>query len=399
MAPCHSPRLMAVLAMLAFGQGSAIASEHGLTLKSAQEIALARSPIALGTRAEIDVARAQVLASGAWPNPEFALEAGAQEQKVTLDQPIFLGAQFGLLREIAEGQILRAEAEGHSARRELARLVAHLYWTAQFAQTRLKLEHERLDLARDLQRVALRRLEEKDVSKLEALPASIAVSEAETELEQFEIEASLAKRRLGLALGNADVTSWQLESPLVAISSASIGDLAISDRQPRLEAMKQELNTARLQERAAGAAVWGEVRAGVHVIRDSSGVFPGAVLRLPLPLFNRQEAKVSAARSTIALVEARRLATRLELESQAADAGSRLSIASRRLGALERGRLAQTRLVLDLARLAYVEGEAGILTVLEAQRSWLEARESRLRALADQNLAIADLDALASQDE
>ena len=119
----------------------------------------------------------------------------------------------------------------------------------------------------------------------------------------------------------------------------------------------------------AGSAVTG----GFKQQSDGrSGLF--LAVRLPIPVLDRRRGAVDAAQAEVDGSESRLEWLRLVVAREAALADSRLRGAQRQQALLGDSGVAEAAELLSIARVAYDEGEVGIVELVDAADAFLEAR-------------------------
>jgi cobalt-zinc-cadmium efflux system outer membrane protein len=127
-----------------------------------------------------------------------------------------------------------------------------------------------------------------------------------------------------------------------------------------------------------------------------------ASLSVPLPVFDRNQGNVAAARSGVQGAEARRDSVLANTQAKIANARAALAAAEARVAALEGSGIGQAREALRLAQLSYRAGKSSLIELLDAQQVYastqaelIEARRARAEAqatLARQAAVASDVD-------
>lgn len=130
--------------------------------------------------------------------------------------------------------------------------------------------------------------------------------------------------------------------------------------------------------------------------RSDSGYTFG--VGVAVPLFARGAAEAAMSSAALAAAEARRAALALEIEADVRVAHARAEAARERVQAYETDALVRSRELVRIATLAYDEGELGILELLDAHRTRLDAELRAVALKTDARLAAVLLD-FATADE
>ena len=210
-------------------------------------------------------------------------------------------------------------------------------------------------------------------------------------LMRADVALAEAERRLG-SLVVADVSlprirpeGGSLEAGVVRSERVDFGDAVdralalrpeLAAARSATEALSAEATLARTSM-LAGSAVTG----GFKQQSDGrSGLFLG--VQLPIPLLDRRGGAVDAAQAEVDGSESRLDLLRLVVAREAALADSRLRGAQRQQALLGDSGVAEAAELLSTARVAYDEGEVGIVELVDAADAFLEARllDSSVRA-------------------
>ena len=345
----------------------------------------ATSPRVRAIRAAVEVARADVLSAGRWPNPRLTFDretvAGITENMWMVSQSLPINGSRGLQVQ-ASGTLVDASSsrvadEVRRARADLRLAFAQLL-TAQVRERELTAARDRL---RGLVDVLARRESAEDTAGFDRLRA---------EREALEVEADLALAATDRGRAQAAVTGFfadrtdatQIVAVDVANPRATLPPVAALVEQAEstrgeLIALRKEIDAAHFLEQAAGRR-WipdPEVVAGTKSSTFAGGDI-GSVFTVhaTLPLFDRFHPERDLARAKAAQAEARVDAFRVALGSEIA--ALRASVLERRATA-ERYRsaaVADADQIERIAQVSYDAGERGILELLDAYRTGASAR-------------------------
>lgn len=395
--------LAAVLASAAH----AAAAQEPLPLDEEEAVrrSLARPALEQQLRARVDLARADVRSARRWPSPEASWSheqlrtGGATEREdvALLSQRLDLSGRRGLRGDAAERRVEAAEAEA-----ALLRLDAEWEVRRAFADA----------LAGERRTAVLGAAAE----RLEAVGAAVERRAASGDVAGYDRRR--VERERALLLGRLDVEEGgrsRAHARLAALTGASDpsaplllrGDLAagappplsaLLERLPAradLRALELEARSGELEARAAGRWFIPEVEVGggLKSVDGGSGRDSGfaAALTVPLPIFSRDgderlrgEARARGAQGRRALALD---AARAEVAGLHAEA-TRLAAAAAR----HRAGAADASPLLRSAEAAYRGGEVGVLELVDAYRSALEAELALVELEWDARRARIDLD-------
>jgi cobalt-zinc-cadmium efflux system outer membrane protein len=355
----------------------------------------ADSPRVRAIRASVEVARADVLAAGRWPNPRFTYDreavAGVTEHMFMVTQPIPINGRRGLDVDAATAGVAateqRAAQEIRQVRAALRTAYADLV-SAQVRESEIARARERL---RGLTDVLARREAAGDAAGYDRLRA---------EREALDVDAELAAARSDRARAQAGLAGFFAVPGNVTSLVALIPDGTSQPPVPELEtlvshaemvlpelaALRRDVESAEFAARAAGRRPIPdpELVAGTKSSTlgggDVGSVFS---VHLTIPLFDHAKPESTLAEARRAQALARIDAFENTLRAQIA--GLHAVVTERRQAA-DAYRKASTDELERIAQVSYDAGERGILELLDAYRSGSNrrTRQASLDAAARQ---------------
>lgn len=343
------------------------------------------SPRVLAIRSDIDVARADVLAAGRWPNLRVLFDresvAGVREDIVTVSQVIPVTGRRGLEIQAASALVdatsSRADAALRRARADLRIAFGQLV-SAQLRERELTSARDRL---RELADILATREAAGDAAGFDRLRAEREVLDLDADraiagTERARAQATLAGFFEGVVdpsrLVAVDAPSLRPDMPpldaLIERAEATRGELA---------ALRKEIDASKLSLHAAERrrVPEPEVTAGTKSSTASGGDLGGVfTLQASVPLFdrNRPERALASARATqaSARAEALRRVVRADVDALRETVIERRDTAAR----YRRGAVTMTGEIERIAQVSYDAGERGILELLDAYRTGASAR-------------------------
>lgn len=343
------------------------------------------SPRVRAIRTAVEVARADVLAAGRWPNPRLTFDresvAGVKESMWMIAQPLPISGRRGLDQQAASALVDAASNRTDDAVRR-ARVDLRLT----FAQLVAAQIRERdLTTARDrLQGLA------ETLAKREAAGDAAGFDRLRAEREVLDIDADRAAAAIDRARAQASLAAFFAEpidlarieavprraQPAPVPEVEALVERALSTRGELL-ALRRELDAARLGMDAADRRwipepeIVGGTKSSNVAGGDIGGLF---AVNATLPLFDhgRAEHGLAAARESQAKARADAfvVALRTEIAAFRAFVLARREIAERYRNAA----LNNAGEIERIARVSYDAGERGILELLDAYRIGSSAR-------------------------
>jgi cobalt-zinc-cadmium efflux system outer membrane protein len=373
-----------VVAVVVFLPWSAAAQSLSLT----EEEALARlgpdNPRMQAARAGVEVARADVLAAGRWPNPRVTYDresvAGVTEHLTMVAQVLPLTGGRRLAVNAASARVDAAASRASERVRQLGLDLRDAFatlWAAQERERELTAAHARL---MELAGVLARREAAGDAAGFDRLRAEREALDVESARD-----AAAAERAHAQAVLDGFISTTP-GVPVAAVGRApgrlplpSLDELVSRAESTRGEfaALRHEIAAATFSERAAARLRLPEpeVVAGTKASNTGSGDV-GSVLavHVSVPLFDqgRPERTLALARAAQARAELSGLSSVLR-----ASVAALRAVVLRRREAADRHRAAMNDMADTLeriARVSYDAGERGILELIDALRSASSAR-------------------------
>ena len=363
------------------------AGAQSLTLTESEALARlsAESPRVRAIRADIDVARADVLTAGRWPNLRLLVDresvAGITEYLTRVGQTLPISGQRGLHVRAASAMVDattgRADDGVRRARADL-RLAFTQLLAAQNRERELAAARDRLRGVADV------------LAKREAAGDAAGFDRLRADREVVEIEADRALASSDRARAQASLASFFAQpgdvSALVAAPGpASTSPIpALEELVQRAESTRGELIALGKEREAADFSMQAaqrrwipepEVVAGTKSSSFGNGDI-GSIfgVQATIPLFDRGHPERALAQARGSMADARAAAFRLALRAEIA--GWRTAVLERRQTA-EQYRTSAVKSADQIERIAQVSydaGERGILELLDAYRTGATSR-------------------------
>jgi cobalt-zinc-cadmium efflux system outer membrane protein len=362
------------------------AGAQSLPLTEAE--ALARlspaSPRVRAISAGIEVARADVLAAGRWPNPRLTFDreavAGVTENVVMVSQALPITGRRGLEVQAASALVdassSRADETLRRARADLRVAFGQLV-SAQVRERGLAASHDRL---RALADILARREAAGDAAGFDRLRAEREVVDVDTDRAAATTDRARAQAILaGFFAEPVDPASIvAVDAPGLPPPLPSFEALVERAESTRgeLAALRKEVDAARLSRSAADRrrVPEPEIVAGTKSSTAGRGD-TGSVIAVhaSLPLFDRNRPERALAEARAKQAGARADAFRVALRAEIA--ALRVAVMERRETA-DRYRKAVNGIgeIERIAQVSYDAGERGILELLDAYRTGASAR-------------------------
>ncbi len=320
--------LLPILLMMAMGSASGQSAAEGLPagkaggratlrLEDLEQMALAHNPTLRQAEAELRVATGRKRQAGLYPNPTLGYTgeeirggfARGGQQGFFVEQTVVLGGKLGKSRQVFEQERVQAEAEAEEQRFRVLNAVRLLYYQALAAQEMLALDERLAKIAGDAV-VTTRQLHNVGQADLpDVLQAEIEQQQAELAVIVEENSRERIWRALAAVVGNPGLKpaplAGSLETELPALDADAWLQALISE-SPAVKIARAGVARADAMTTRASAQPIPDlkVRAGLQQNRellDASGRAVGlqwfAEVGVEIPLFNRNQGQVEAARA------------------------------------------------------------------------------------------------------
>jgi cobalt-zinc-cadmium efflux system outer membrane protein len=353
---------------------------------------------------EVAASEAVVDQAGRYPNPELEYlregqRAGTRTTTVQINQPIELGGKRRARVAAAEGTVAVARTELAARRQEIRSDVIASYYAMLVAQERQQLARSLVELAGRGVIVASKRVAAGKSSPIDETKARLAAVDASVELSQATGALAIARTRLGALIGKpADSIALPADSPErlpevkpLATLFASVGDSAAVQRA------RSQLTAQVAQTDIERAARIPDVTVSVGSQRDDEVQRRQTVIGLsvPLPLFNRNQGKLSAALRRTDKARDELAAAQVTAASDLASAYTRYEVARNEVALLQQNVLPNAQSAYELTLRGFEYGKFSFLEVLDAQRTLFQSRSRHWNALLEGWRAYAEIERLA----
>lgn len=392
-----------------------------LTLRDAALLTLQRNPELAAFAKEKRALEGATLQAGLLPNPELSVnvenignvqpltgdinstKAVSQEvvQQITtirIYQLIELGGKRAA-RVVAASLNQELAAQDYETRRvELIARVANVFTEVLAGQERLRLAEESQQLAQKVVNMVAKRVQAGKVAPIEETRAGVAFSTTRIELEQAQRDLSAARKRLTLLWGNASPqfikALGNLESSVALPAFEALSKRALAS-PTALRAMKNiEQRKALLDVEQTRRIPNLTVQAGVVHHAQLGGNTAVAAVIVPLPLFDRNQGNILQAHQRVDKAIDEQAATELRLKTELTQAYEALSAAQRETGILRDEIIPAAKSAFEVTNKGYELGRFGFLEVLDAQRTLFQNQILYLRALANYQRLVNEIERL-----
>lgn len=368
-------RIALTSSFLLAAAGNAQTPPSVLTEAEAVRMALTAAPVESLNAAELALARADAQRERLWPNPflDISRESAAEDEDfVTITQSLDLSGRRSLRRRAAALRVDAVRGDVAESRLALARLVRSEFnavvtqqelvdglarWTERINEAAATAA--RLQAGGEVSGYDRRRLERERVG-----------AEARLMAERGALAA--AKLRLASRIGADSLDGVTLERTAPRLSAVDIR--ARVAQRPDVIALDRRIEAAELDARAARR--WKVPSVDLTAGAKRSDTADGAIfgVGLPLPLFNRNQDELAKADALVAKLTAQRTLLITRATGEALGLAREADELRRAAQHFRDGAVPTSERLTATAEAAYRAGEVGILELLDAYRTALDAQ-------------------------
>lgn len=369
-----------------------------LMLADALAYAVDHSPLLQAVREDVEAARGGELSAGLRPNPSFNLNSesyplfestrGAflnnQELVLTVEQPIETARKRYWQQRVASALRESVESQSEDTRRLMALAVQQAYSQVLLAQAELESARELLADYDRILAVQRARFEMGEISGGELRRAEIERFRFLDDVFAAENSLRNAKASLLSTIGYSAVDRdfeavGALEARPVEQSLPQLTEDALRYR-PDIAAQRFRVAQAQNERSLQRANVVPNVSPFFGYKRDQGLNTLAFGVRVPLPIFNRNQGEVARAEAERRSEDFRRLMVEQRIRQEVAQAYNNFRTQKRRLEEIEILYLRRAREARDIAAESYRLGAIDLLDLLDTQRTYREMVRTYNRA-------------------
>ncbi len=392
------------------------AAAEPLSIESALDLARRQNPELLAARQEAEIARGRLVRAGYWNqfNPE--IEGGAVQRRfdvggtevqrtggVSLE--IEVAGQRGKRIEEAERNLARVDAEIANTERLVLAQVREAFYRALYLQRRLQLFHQVEDLNRRLRDASAERFRSGEVPKLEANLGVVRYSQSRKDTlaaerdhrnSVREIERLLGRDPLGTVEIAGDLSVQRIKTPVETLLETALR------ARPDLNARDAEIQRIEAETTLTKRLIVPNptLRGGYDEETESLGSrdrMIGGRISMPLPVFDRRQAELTALAGQQAQATYNRSGTALTVQAEVRDAYRSYEAAAESVQVFEADALSRIAENFRFVETAYREGKIDLLQLVVVQNDLVNAQFSYLDSLWDYWLARTGLERAVGQ--
>jgi outer membrane protein TolC len=411
-------------ALLALGvPAHALAGETvpGASVESLLALAKERNPEYAGMRHEADAAGERITPAGALADPRLRVElmditmggmrsptllpnqVGSTRYTLMQDLPWF--GKRDLKREIAELEAEGAKGRASGTWADLSSRIKTGYAQFYYLHRSERLTREILDLMARLEQVAQARYAGGLAAQADAIRAQIEQTNLKNELVGLDNERRMTQARLNTLLArpaNAPLAAPEALRPLppaVRLEYAALED-RVRARNPQLFSDDAKLRSAEKTRDLAYKNRYPDFNVAIAPTQSGGSIKEwGVMVEINIPL--QQSSRRSQEREAEAMLSAaraRKEATANQVLGELAEFLSGLDAARRTELITTTSLQPQAELTFKAAMASYENGKVDFATLLDAQRQIRQAKQNQIKALAEGQARLADIERLLGEE-
>lgn len=383
-----------------------------LNKEAALSLALKNNPRLSAALARIEGAEGERLQASLMPNPQAMLEienfGGEDDQEsfdgaettLGLEQEIEIAGKRGKRTEVADYGFQITQQQAIAEALSLLAETEYAFMRVAIATERLALAEKRVSLADETHETVKKRVSAAAASDIQHTKADIEQSAAKLEKSKAEAELTEAQSILASLLGTPSISvdDMQVQAGLEGLPDlpdrAALLDAVRNTPQARAAEFTKMRATSQLDLARAQGVPNPTFGLGVRRFNENDSTALVAGVSFPLPVFNRNQGSVKAAKAGIIEADAMARQQDLDLQQSAIAAWEKLAAAHKEAEAYQSDMVPSAERAYSQASEGYSAGRFSFLDLLDAQRTLYEVQESRLDSLLSLYEAKAQTDFL-----
>jgi len=324
----------AVLALLIV---TSAAGETGLRLEDLEQLALANNPTMAQSQANVQAAAGLARQAGLYPNPTVGYYGdeirggsfGGGKQGGFISQTIVLGGKLGAARRVAQLQTNEAETTAQAQRLRVLSNVRALFYQCLAAQRLVEVRQNLVQTAGDSVETSHQLGNIGQADRPDILQAEVEQQQAAVSLRIAQQTLQADWRILAAIVGKPDLPVTHLEGDLEAIPDLTYDDCLATalHESPEIKLAQQAADRAEAMLVQAKKAPIPDLQLTAILAQDyepldpagrTTGLVGGAQIGVQLPIFNRNQGNIAAAKGSLESARQELLRVKLQLTRELA---------------------------------------------------------------------------------
>ena len=377
-------------------------NKAGLRLEDFEQMALANNPTMAQVRANLSVAAGLTKQAGLYPNPTVGyygdeIRGGytrGGKQGGFVSQTIVTGGKLRATRRVAELQANQVETSGQVQRLRILNNVRALFCQVLAAQRLVEVRENLAKLAGDATQTSHQLGNVGQADRPDILQAEVEQQQANVHLRIAQQNLHASQRMLAAVAGKPDMTVTRLEGDLDALPDLNYEEwLTTTLREsPEVKLAQQATERADASLSQARKAVIPDLQVTGILVHNytplfdtnparATGVQGGAQVGIQLPIFNRNQGNVAAARGEIESAKQELARLKLQIERNLAGLFREYDSARITVQQYKKEMLPRAEQAYKLYQTNYQNMAAAYPQVLISQRTLFQLEADYIQAL------------------
>jgi cobalt-zinc-cadmium efflux system outer membrane protein len=296
-----------------------IAASPGMRLEELERMALAGNPTVAQMQANIRVAAAQARQAGLYPNPTIGYYgdeirggySGGGKQGGFISQTIVTGGKLSAARRVAQLSTRQAEIGGGLQRLRIVNNVRAAFYQVLAGQRLVDVREQLAKLSADATRTSYQLANVGQADRPDVLQAEVEQQQINVALRIAQRTLQAEWRSLAAVVGKPDLAQNLLEGDLEAVPDLDYQEWLATTLRDSPEVKLAQQNIERAEATLAQARkvpipdlqIYGNLSQNNTPLVETSpritGVQGGVQIGVQLPIFNRNQGNIAAARAGI----------------------------------------------------------------------------------------------------
>ena len=383
-----------------------------MKLEALFALALEANPDLAIARARAEAARGKLVQAGLYPNPTVGIDAQQIGLKKTEGQPgpsfsqeIVTNGKLDLAQAAAAHGVAVADWQAITQWYDVTARIRAAFYEVLTAQREVKVSEEVLEIAKKGLDTNERLAKAGTVGEPDVLRARVEFNQTENRLQIARQRLLASWKLLATAVGKPDLRLAALDGDLDhGMPDYEYEPLraAVMQRSSELQETKAAVLQAQRELDLAIAQVCPNVDVTLIPAYDIAEKNPllTATVTVPVPIFNRNQGNIMAARAEVARAVHSTQQAQVRLTERLATAYQRYEVARKTVAVFEEKVLPDATESLRLIRVAFDTGDPkfDFNAVLDAQRTLANARLSLIQARGETWKAVSEIEGLLQRD-
>jgi len=407
----HLSFFLTAVFLLLFSFFSAFAQEatfsRPLSLEQCLNIALDNNPLVLSAYQKYLASRARINIAKAWPQPSLTIDyelepklfdtARSGEQFFWLNQTIEFPGRLHLRKKVPALESMETEKNLEELKLSVAYDVKEAFFGLLLAEEELKYSRQNLDISKSFDEIVSLKNSTGEVPQVEVLRAKVELARASSLVKSSENKTRIARARLNTVLGRKSSEpleiQGELKQPALNLSLEEAAEKAFTSR-PEIRKVEYSLLKSQTIKKQAYLSYLPDFDLGLAKHRVEGTNFWDFNLSFAIPLFFWQPRKGEIAEAEVMsrALQQEKVYWQNMVSLEVEEAYQQVQLAQEQIDLIEREILSQSQKVYDMFLYSFQEGQIGGLDLIEARRTWLEARLSYAETLYEHAVSVAALD-------